>query len=39
MLGFHASNAQCSYGWTLHLVSLGLAGAIGLLAAMLAWWG
>lgn len=38
MLGFHASNAPCSYGWVLHLISLALAGAIGLIAALLAWW-
>jgi hypothetical protein len=36
MHGFHASNARCSYGWVLHLVSLGLA---GLIAALLAYWG
>ena len=39
MHGFHASNVECSYGWVLHLVSLGLAALIGLLAAALAWWG
>jgi hypothetical protein len=39
MHGFHASDAPCSYGWVLHLVSLGLAGVIALFAAMLAWWG
>jgi hypothetical protein len=39
MFGFHASNAPCSYGWVLHLVSFVVAAAVGLFAAMLAWWG
>jgi hypothetical protein len=28
MHGFHASESQCSYGLTMHLVSFGLAGII-----------
>jgi hypothetical protein len=28
MHGFHASESQCSYGLTMHLVSLALAGII-----------
>jgi len=39
MHGFHASDAQCSYGWVLHLVSLAVAGGICLFAVLLAWWG
>jgi hypothetical protein len=39
MHGFHASDAQCSYGWVLHVVSLAIAGLIVLIAASLAWWG
>jgi hypothetical protein len=39
MHGFHASNARCSYGWVLHVVSLALAGVIGLFAALLASFG
>jgi hypothetical protein len=39
MLGFHASETPCSYGWVLHVVSLGIAAVIVLIAALLAWWG
>ena len=38
MHGFHASNATCNYGWVLHVVSIALAAAIGLIAVVLAWW-
>jgi len=39
MLGFHASETPCSYGWMIHAVTLALAAAIVLIAALLAWWG
>ena len=39
MHGFHASNAQCTYGWKLHVVSVALAVLVGFIATALAWFG